>query len=105
MKVETGNKIADPDGAVAVNTPPIDPQQTLCDTLQGSASSDDKRAARTVVSGMERPWEQLPSRLKSAIRIDAVAVLNGSGGVDEMIAAGYGQRTSEFILRDLGKRG
>ena len=82
-----------------------DPQQDLCALLESTGESDDKVAARRLVSSMERPWEQLPSRLKSSIRFDASVIIEASGGIEELVIAGYGRRIAEFILRDLGKRG
>ncbi|KQY20786.1 hypothetical protein [Rhizobium sp. Root483D2] len=82
----------------------IDPLQSLCDALV-SGADEDKSAARQLISAMERPWEQLPSRLKTAARVDASALLATSGGLAQLISAGYGARTAEQLMRDLGRRG
>ncbi len=91
----------------AVPTPAVaaDPLQTLCDTLLSTSAGEAKAGARQLISAMERPWEQLPSRLKSAARSDAHALLSASGGLSELRSAGYGARTAEQLMRDLGRRG
>jgi len=82
-----------------------DPLQRLCDVLLSGPGAAGKVEARQMVSAMERPWEQLPSRLKSAARSDAAALLVSSAGLSELLSAGYGLRTAEQLMRDLGRRG
>lgn len=90
--------------ADAVPVEVIDPLQSLCDALVSGADAE-RSAARQLVSAMERPWEQLPSRLKTAARSDAVEVLASSGGLASLVSSGYGARTAEQLMRDLGRRG
>jgi hypothetical protein len=98
--VQSEENFADPASVVVV-----DPLQQLCDTLLSASDREGKAAARQLVSAMERPWEQLPSRLKSAARSDAAILLAASGGVSDLRSAGYAERTAEQLMRDLGRWG
>lgn len=86
-----------------------DPAEALTKTLfSRGASAGDKKDARKLLSDIaagSRPWEQLPSALKSAARADARTVLGEKGRDPEILTgAGYSQAIARQILRDIGRR-
>lgn len=81
----------------------VDPVGELCAILTEPGENEAKVAARKTVGAMtQRPWEQLPSAIKSAIRADFAGMLNASKSRDDMLAAGYSAVIVERALRDLG---
>ena len=49
----------------------VDPMAELCAALFSTEEGAKKKAARQTVGAMtQRPWPQLPSRLRSAVRAD-----------------------------------
>ncbi|WEZ84580.1 hypothetical protein P6U16_08400 [Rhizobium sp. 32-5/1] len=86
---------------VTEGKPVVDPMRSLIENL-----SKGERQARETLSGMsQRPWEQLPSRLKSAARDDVSAALQSGRTRADLLADGYKVHTLTHILRDLGLGG
>lgn len=80
---------------------PADPLHMLIESL-----SKGERQARETLSAMsQRPWEQLPSRLKSAARDDVTAALEAGRAQADLLEDGYSVHTLTHILRDLGLGG
>lgn len=81
----------------------VDPVGDLCAILAEPGENETKAAARKTVGAMtQRPWEQLPSAIKSAIRADFAGMLDANKSRDDMIAAGYSPAIVERALRELG---
>lgn len=82
-----------------------DPVAKLYRDLRSDQEGPAKLDARKQVAGMtQRPWEQLPPGLKSAIRTD-IGRLNAAGKtIEDIVAAGYSGTIANRALRDLGKR-
>jgi hypothetical protein len=51
----------------------------------------------------QRPWEQLPPLLKSAIRTDIGRLIGQKKTIDEIVAAGYSVSLARRAARDLGR--
>lgn len=84
----------------------VDVLGEVIDALHAGDNPAALSDARKVVGAMDqRPWEQLPSRLKSAIRLDIRRLIDG--GADEAIlqAEGYSPRIVRSAKRDLGLGG
>ncbi|WP_085032260.1 hypothetical protein [Ensifer aridi] len=82
----------------------VDPMADLCATLFSADESAKKKAARQTVGAMtQRPWPQLPSRLRSAIRSDVGRLLDAGKGGTEILEAGYSSEVLSQALRDLGR--
>ncbi|WP_026616386.1 hypothetical protein [Ensifer aridi] len=82
----------------------IDPMAELCATLFSTEESAKKKIARQTVGTMtQRPWPQLPSRLRSAIRSDVGRLLDAGKGRTEILEAGYSSEVLNQALRDLGR--
>lgn len=83
-----------------------DPHTALCAALASSGEGSDKTAARRTVSGMtQRPWQQLPGKLRRAIRADVRRLRDAKLSKEEIAAKGYGFTIAEQALRDIGQGG
>ena len=51
----------------------------------------------------QRPWPQLPSRLRSAIRSDIGRLLDSGKARAQILEAGYSAAVVNQTLRDLGR--
>lgn len=64
------------------------------------------RKAFSAIADAQRPWGQLPSKIKQAARNDAHNVLMGKNGAsDDLTKAGYSRNTARLLARDLGLAG
>lgn len=87
-------------------TPAIDASAALCAALASSEDGPQKTAARRTASGMtQRPWQQLPGKLRRAIRADIRRLRDAKLSGEEIAAKGYGRAIVEQALRDLGQGG
>ena len=75
---------------------------TLFDKQANGAKAKDARALFSQIAGSGRPWEQLPSRMKSAARADARR-LTEKGGSNALTSAGYSPQVAARLLRDIGR--
>lgn len=76
---------------------------TLFDKDATGAAAKKAREEFSQIAGSGRPWEQLPSRMKSAARADARR-LAGKGGSNALTSAGYSPQVAAQLLRDIGRR-
>ncbi|WP_248447276.1 hypothetical protein [Sinorhizobium meliloti] len=82
----------------------VDPMADLCATLFSTEESAKKKAARQTVGAMtQRPWPQLPSRLRSAVRADIGRQLDSGKNRAQILEAGYSASVLNQALRDLGR--
>ncbi|WDZ75453.1 hypothetical protein PWG15_12585 [Ensifer adhaerens] len=82
----------------------INPIEDICQALFETEESAKKSAARKTVGAMtQRPWQQLPSRLRSAIRSD-VGHLADHKTREQIVALGYSVEILGQALRDLGRK-
>lgn len=87
-------------------TPASDPLAALCAAISSSQEGADKAAARRTISQMtQRPWQQLPGKLRRAIRADIRHLRDAKLSGEEIAAKGYGRAIVEQALRDLGQGG
>lgn len=71
--------------------------------LHAGEEGDALADARRVAGAMDqRPWEQLPARLKSAIRADVRRLVDGGADSAALSAVGYTARIAYHARRDLG---
>jgi hypothetical protein len=81
-----------------------DPVDALCRALRAETDGAEKKAAREQAGAMtQRPWEQLPPILKSAIRTDIGRLIRQKKTIDEIVAAGYSVSLARRAARDLGR--
>lgn len=79
---------------------------TLIATLHAGDPVDALADARRVAGAMDqRPWEQLPARLKSAIRADIRRLIESGADESGLRTAGYSSGISRAARRDLGLGG
>lgn len=80
--------------------------EALADMIVALHAGDDGEAladARRVAGAMDhRPWEQLPARLKSAIRTDIRRLIDGGADDAALVDLGYAPRIAYHARRDLG---
>lgn len=82
----------------------VDPMEDLCQALFSTEEGARKKAARQTAGAMtQRPWPQLPSRLRSAIRSDIRRLLDGGKTRAQILEAGYSAGVVSQALRDLGR--
>lgn len=82
----------------------INPIEDICQALFETEESAKKNAARKTVGAMtQRPWQQLPSRLRSAIRCDVGRLVDQKKTREDIVALGYSVEILGQALRDLGK--
>ncbi len=82
----------------------VDPIADLCAALFSTEEGAKKRTARQTVGAMtQRPWPQLPSRLRSAVRADIGRQLDSGKGRAQILEAGYSASVLNQALRDLGR--
>ncbi|MEI2299337.1 hypothetical protein [Ensifer sp. MJa1] len=82
----------------------VDPAEEICQALFATDEGAKKEAARKAVGGMmQRPWQQLPSRLRSAIRSDVGRLADQKKTREQIVALGYSVEILGQALRDLGK--
>lgn len=87
-----------------VAAPAVDPQEEICQALFSDGESAQKTAARKTVGAMtQRPWQQLPSRLRTAIRCDVGRLADAKKTREQVVALGYSVEIIGQALRDLGK--
>lgn len=83
----------------------VNPIEDTCQALFAVEESPKKNAARKTVGAMtQRPWQQLPSRLRSAIRSDVGRLADQRKTREEIVALGYSVEILGQALRDLGKK-
>ncbi|MDE4595914.1 hypothetical protein [Sinorhizobium meliloti] len=81
----------------------VDPMEHLCQALFSTEEGAKKKAARQTAGSMtQRPWPQLPSRLRSAIRSDIFRLLESGKSRGQLVEAGYSAAVVNQALRDLG---
>ena len=98
------DKAAAPARATEPRTDPdADPQAVLFNARSSAADLKKARAAFSAIAGAQRPWEQLPSMLKSAARADARRVLGAAGDAGTLIDAGYSAHAARRLMQDLGR--
>ena len=84
--------------------PTVNPQEEICQALFSDGESAQKTAARKTVGAMtQRPWQQLPSRLRTAIRCDVGRLADAKKTREQIVALGYSVEILGQVLRDLGK--
>lgn len=84
----------------------VDPMEDLCQALFSTEEGARKKAARRTAGAMtQRPWPQLPSRLRSAVRSDISRLLDSGNARAQIIEAGYSAGVVNQALRDLGRSG
>ncbi|WP_457660985.1 hypothetical protein [Sinorhizobium medicae] len=82
----------------------VDPIEDLCQALFSAEEGAKKKAARQTAGAMtQRPWPQLPSRLRSAIRSDIVRLLDSGKARGQLLETGYSAAVVNQALRDLGR--
>ncbi len=82
----------------------VDPAEEICRALFATDEGAKKEVARKAVGGMtQRPWQQLPSRLRSAIRCDVGRLVDQKKTREDIVALGYSVEILGQALRDLGK--
>lgn len=82
----------------------VDPAEEICRALFATDEGTKKDVARKAVGGMtQRPWQQLPSRLRSAIRCDVGRLVDQKKMREDIVALGYSVEILGQALRDLGK--
>ncbi|MCM5689137.1 hypothetical protein M8037_10040 [Sinorhizobium meliloti] len=82
----------------------VDPMEDLCQALFSTEGGAKKKTARRTVGAMtQRPWPQLPSRLRSAIRSDIGRLLDSGKARAQILEAGYSAGVVNQALRDLGR--
>lgn len=83
----------------------INPIEDICQALFEAEESTKKTAARKTVGAMtQRPWQQLPSRLRSAIRSDVGHLADQKKTREQIVALGYSVEILGQALRDLGRK-
>ncbi|MGH0227889.1 hypothetical protein NKZ03_17510 [Sinorhizobium meliloti] len=81
----------------------VDPMEDICQALFSTEEGAKKKAARQTAGAMtQRPWPQLPSRLRSAIRSDIGRLLDNGKARGQLVEAGYSAAVVNQALRDLG---
>ncbi|MGZ2438249.1 hypothetical protein [Sinorhizobium medicae] len=87
-----------------IAAPTVDPQEEICRALFSDGESVQKTAARKTVGAMtQRPWQQLPSRLRTAIRCDVGRLVDAKKTREQIVALGYSVEILGQALRDIGK--
>lgn len=82
------------------------PLDTILSALRMGEPADVLADARRTVGGMDqRPWEQLPSGVKSAIRADFRRLIEAGADEAALRAAGYAESIVRAARRDLGLGG
>ncbi|MDX0849187.1 hypothetical protein GOD74_12275 [Sinorhizobium medicae] len=82
----------------------VDPMEDLCQALFSTEEGAKKKAARQTAGAMtQRPWPQLPSRLRSAIRSDIGRLLDSGKARTQILEAGYSAAVVNQALPDLGR--
>lgn len=83
----------------------VDPAEEICQALFVTDEGAKKDAARKTVGAMtQRPWQQLPSRLRSAIRSDVGHLVDQKKTREQIVALGYSVEILGQALRDLGRK-
>ena len=100
--------MSDPDkSAETTATKAVDPVPamiaTLFDRNASAATAKQAREQFSQIAGSGRPWEQLPSRMKSAARADARR-LTEKGGSNGLVSAGYSPQVAARLLREIGRQ-
>lgn len=89
---------------VPIVAPTVDPQDEVCQALFSDGESAQKSAARKAVGAMtQRPWQQLPSRLRTAIRCDVGRLADARKTREQIVALGYSVEILGQALRDQGR--
>lgn len=84
----------------------VAPIDALVAALRTGEPPEALTDARRVVGSMDqRPWEQLPSSVKSAIRTDIRRMIDGGSDDAALRAAGYSGSIVRAARRDLGLGG
>ncbi|NVP54461.1 hypothetical protein [Mycoplana rhizolycopersici] len=95
-----------PETAIGPPVAASDPLGTLCQVLFSSEETEAKVDARRTVSGMaQRPWQQLPAKLRGAVRADVRRLRDGKLSREDIIGRGYSFAVAEQALRDIGQGG
>lgn len=82
------------------------PLDAIIASLRTGEPADALADARKLVGGMDqRPWEQLPPGVKSAIRADIRRLIETGADETALRAAGYAAGIVRAARRDLGLGG
>ncbi|MDW9888868.1 hypothetical protein GOC28_08255 [Sinorhizobium meliloti] len=82
----------------------VDPMEDICQALFSTEEGAKKKVARQTAGAMtQRPWPQLPSRLRSAVRSDIRRLLDSAKTRAQILDAGYSASVVNQALRDLGR--
>ncbi|KOF17883.1 hypothetical protein AC244_16095 [Ensifer adhaerens] len=82
----------------------VDLLEEICQALFSDGTDAQKAAARKAVGAMtQRPWQQLPSRLRTAIRCDVGRLADARKTREQIVALGYSVEILGQALRDQGK--
>ena len=82
------------------------PVAELAKALSSDGEGPAKKKARQNFSDIAgaRIWEQLPTQLKTAARLDARRLVGIERGLsDKLISAGYSRRAADQLLSDIGR--
>ncbi|SOC47090.1 hypothetical protein SAMN05892877_1274 [Rhizobium subbaraonis] len=102
MAKQSSGALAEATGSAAA----CDPLGALCAALASPEETEAKVNARRTVSGMaQRPWQQLPAKLRSAVRADVRRLRDDKLSREDIIARGYSYAAAEQALRDIGQGG
>lgn len=89
---------------------PVDPLGALIAGLRGEGGGRPEfRKQASALAGANRPWEQLPSSFKQAVRDDARSICapasgaRRGGGLEALLGSGYSRPLARQILRDIGR--
>ncbi|AZN72256.1 hypothetical protein D5400_14090 [Georhizobium profundi] len=92
-----------PAGTTAsTSTPVAELAQALASDGEGPAKKKARHNFSEIVGA--RIWEQLPTQLKTAARLDARRLVGNERGLsDKLIGAGYSRRAADQLLSDIGR--
>ncbi|WP_404862073.1 hypothetical protein [Georhizobium sp. MAB10] len=82
------------------------PVAELAKALASDGEGPAKKKARQNFSEIAgaRIWEQLPTQLKTAARLDARRLVGQQRGLfDKLIDSGYSRRAADQLLSDIGR--
>lgn len=83
--------------------PVADLINALCADKADSAVCKKARGGFSAIAGAGRPWEQLPTGLKTAARFDAKRLAVSRGDILNLTDAGYSAYAATRLLRDIGR--
>jgi hypothetical protein len=86
----------------SISTPVADLAKALASDGEGPAKKKARQNFSEIAGA--RIWEQLPTQLKTAARLDARRLVGQERGLsDKLIDAGYSRRATDQLLSDIGR--